>query len=365
MSTVSEAKSATQPVPPATRQRVGRSRLPKLPNPRLAVVTVAVAILLLALPTLAGSGWVGALNITLIYIVAVVGLQLVTGMAGQIQLGQAAFMGVGAYTTAALARIHGLPVICVLLGAALVSAAFGAIFGLAAARIRGFYLAVSSLAAQYLFVFLVINLPASLFGGTSFSIVVDPPTVAGQTFDNDRRFYFFALVVAAIMIFLARNLMKSRTGRAYRLVREDELAASLTGVLTFRIKAGAFALSAAYAGVAGALWAYYFQLVSSDQFDLSMSIWFLGMLIIGGLGSLRGAVLGVIVLRLLQELITRDSDSIAGLFSLTGGEITAPLGEVMLGALIVLVLVAQPRGLIHLWDALVDTIRQWPFRGAR
>lgn len=365
MSTVSEVATAARTWSIARRTRPGRLAAVLVPRLPRAVVYLAVAALLLALPTIVGAGWTGTLDITLIYVVAVVGLQLVTGMAGQVQLGQAAFMGVGAYSTTSLARIHGLPVLCVFVGAAVITALFGMVFGLAAGRIRGFYLAVSSLAAQFIFVFAVINIPPEIFGGTAFSIVVDPPRVAGFAVNDDYRFYYFGLVITVVMIIVAANVMRSRTGRAYKLVREDELAASLTGINTFRIKTGAFALSAAFAGVAGAMWAYYFQVVSSDQFDLSMSIWFLGMLIVGGLGSLRGAVLGVIVLRGLQELITRESSTVAGYFGLTGGEIIAPLGEVTLGALIVLILVVQPRGLVHVLDTIAAGIRSWPFRGER
>jgi branched-chain amino acid transport system permease protein len=173
-------------------------------------------------------------------------------------------------------------------------------FGLTAARIKGFYLALTTIAAQFLFVFVVLNLPSSWLGGVNgFSL--EPARLGPLVFDSDRALYHLFLCSTAVMVFGAFGILRSRHGRAFVAVRDDDVAAGMMGIDVPGTKARAFVLGAFYAGIGGALWAYQIRFVSVDQFTLFNSIWFIAMMIVGGLGSIVGAVIGAIALVWMQE----------------------------------------------------------------
>lgn len=288
------------------------------------------------------------------------GLQINTGLAGQINLGQAAFMGVGAYITAILASKLGWPIWAALPLGGVLAAMFGFIFGMSAVRIKGFYLALTTIAAQILFHFLVLNLPASWLGGSA-GVTVQPAEVFGFRFDTDRSIYYLCLGVLAIMLFGAYSVARSRHGRAFLAVRDDDVASGMMGINVVRTKAVAFLLGAFYAGIGGGLWAYYVRFVAVDQFTLFHSIWLIAMIIVGGVGSITGALIGVVVIKLSQEVIISAGSTIVEYVPSIGGDIVFAAMNIFLGAMIAGFLIFEPRGLMHRWQILKRSYRLWPY----
>ncbi|WP_137388858.1 branched-chain amino acid ABC transporter permease [Rhodoligotrophos defluvii] len=324
-------------------------------------IALALFILLLfLLPYLVGARVMAVANVMLITAVVVIGLQINTGYAGQINLGQAAFMGVGAYTTGILASKLGLPFwLTIPLGGA-ASALFGFIFGLSALRIKGFYLALTTIAAQSLFHFLVLNLPTSWVGGSN-GISLEPAQLFGIVFDTDRSLYYLCLVVAIIMTYGAFGIVRGRHGRAFIAVRDDDVASGMMGINVVKTKAVAFLIGAFYAGVGGALWAYYVRFVAVDQFTLFHSIWFIAMIIVGGMGSIVGALVGVVIIKAAQETLVTLGPGLVQMFPALGGELVFATMNIFLGGVIAAFLIFEPRGLMHRWSIIKRSYRLWPF----
>ncbi len=310
-------------------------------------------------PLLVSARALGIGTTLLITLVAVLGLQITTGMAGQLNLGQSAFVGVGAFVAAKLAALE-VPLWLAIPAAALVAGASSVLFGLPAVRVKGFYLALTTLAAQVMFPILIIRLPAAWFGGPN-GLPVDPPVVAGLRFASPAMMYWLCLAVALVMGLFAFNLGRSRVGRAFRALRDNDIAASVLGIAPLRYKVLAFFAGAFFAGVAGALYAYQVRYVTVEQFTLWQSVWYVGMLLVGGLATPLGAVLGVIAITLLQEALRDVGGALldAGL-GLQGGFIFAST-NVLLGAVILLALIYEPNGLAHRWALLKRAYRIWPY----
>jgi branched-chain amino acid transport system permease protein len=315
---------------------------------------------LLLLPTLGTGKIVGIANVIGITVVAVVGLQITSGYAGQINMGQSAFMGVGAYLCAAMAVKLAMPLWLTIPLSGVGAAIFGAVFGLAALRIKGFYLALTTIAAQYIFSFAMLKLPKEWFG-RSEGIRMDAARLGGFLFDTDGRIYYLVLAVVLVMTTGAWGLARSRTGRALVAVRDNDNAAEVIGINVFYYKTLAFFIGAFYAGIAGALWAYYVRYVQADQFTLWLSVWYIGMLIVGGMGTVLGAIVGSVVIRLLQELITVVGPHLAEAFPALGGQFVFAAMNMLLGGLIIVFVLFEPRGLVHRWNIVKESYRIWPF----
>jgi branched-chain amino acid transport system permease protein len=325
-----------------------------------AVTLGLFVIALLALPIFSDIRWVAILTSMLIAAVVVVGLQINTGLAGQVNLGQAAFMGVGAYATAVLATKADLPFWLALPMGGLCAAFFGLVFGLTAGRIKGFYLALTTIAAQILFHFLVLNLPAKWLGGSG-GIAIAPAQVFGYVVDTDIGIYYLCLTISLVMIAGAYGVARSRHGRVFAAVRDDDVASGMMGINVVRMKVLAFLLGAFYAGIGGGLWAYYVRFVAVDQFTLIHSIWFIAMIIVGGMGSVTGALIGVLVIRISQETITIMGPSLVEKFPFFGGDLVFAVMNIFLGGMIAGFLIFEPRGLMHRWSILKTSYRMWPY----
>lgn len=317
-------------------------------------------VLLFALPYLVGPRLVAVMNVMLITGVVVIGLQINTGYAGQINLGQAAFMGVGAYTAGVLASKFGVPFWLTIPLAGACSALFGFIFGLSALRIKGFYLALTTIAAQALFHFLVLNLPSNWVGGSN-GISLEPASIFGFVFDTDRSIYYLCLVVTIIMTYGAFGIVRGWHGRAFVAVRDDDVASGMMGINVVKTKATAFLIGAFYAGVGGALWAYYVRFVAVDQFTLFHSIWFIAMIIVGGMGSIVGALVGVVIIKAVQETFVSVGPDLVQIFPGLGGEVVFAMLNIFLGGIIAAFLIFEPRGLMHRWSIIKRSYRIWPF----
>lgn len=324
------------------------------------VALVVFLIALLLVPQLLGPRLVAVGSVMLITAVVVVGLQINTGYAGQVNLGQAAFMGVGAYVTAVFASKFGFPFWLSIPAGGIAAAVFGFVFGLSAVRIKGFYLALTTIAAQFLFHFLVLNLPTSWLGGSN-GLSLEPATFFGRRLADEGSIYYLILAVAAIMVFGAYGITRSRHGRAFVAVRDDDVASGMMGIDVVRTKAIAFLVGAFYAGIGGGLWAYYVRFVAVDQFTLLHSIWFIAMIIVGGMGSITGALIGVFVIKCAQEGFTSLGPTLVEKLPFLGGDIVFAAMNVFLGGVIAAFLIFEPRGLMHRWNILKRSYRLWPF----
>jgi branched-chain amino acid transport system permease protein len=319
-------------------------------------------IFLFTLPLYSSGKVIGIMNVIWITLIAVVGLQINVGYAGQVNMGQSAFMGVGAYGAGALSFHFNLPIWITIPAAGLGSALFGSMFGLVAVRVKGFYLALTTIAAQYVFAFIMIKLPKAWFGQIE-GLRLNPVSLFGIEFDSDIRIYYLVASVAMIMIYGAWGLVRSRTGRALVAIRDNDNAADIIGINVFYYKSLSFFIGAFYAGIAGALWAYYIRYVLSDMFSLWLSVWYLGMLIVGGMGSILGAIIGTLVIRLLQEFIVYFGPWITEfkIFSGIGGEVIFASMNILLGCVVIFFVIFEPRGLAHRWSIIKEQYRIWPF----
>ncbi|MFT4191583.1 MAG: branched-chain amino acid ABC transporter permease, partial [Comamonas sp.] len=310
------------------------------------------AVLLLAygvVPLVASDYWFDAILIPFLALsLAAVGLNLLTGYAGQLSLGTAAFMAVGVYAAYNFnLRVEGLPLPVTLVLAGLAATAVGVVFGLPSLRLRGFYLAVSTLAAQF-FVQWALN-KFGWFSNDNASGVIDAPVlrVAGHAFDTPAGRYLFALSVVVVLTALVWRLVHTPTGHHFIAVRDHELAARVTGVPVLRTKLLAFAISSFVIGIAGVLWGFvYLRTVEPAGFNLDRSFQILFIVILGGLATIRGAFLGAALIVVFPLLLARLGNALLGGWFDSG--VLELSQRIVLGALIVACLIAEPRGLAAL-----------------
>jgi branched-chain amino acid transport system permease protein len=334
----------------------GEARILKTVRSRVWLLILILG--LIALPAASGAYLLGQMTYMFITLMAVYGLYVTVGMAGQINIAQSAFVGVGAFVTAKLSG-YDLPVYVVVPAAALVTGLVSIVFALPAARVKGIYLALTTLCAQVMFPIVILALPADWFGGLA-GMAVEPIRLAGVTFGSPVQNYYFSLAVVAILTVAAFNLRRSRFGRAMIAVRDNDVVAEVMGVPVFRTKLLAFFTGSLFAGVAGACTGYFLQFVTVSSFTLFASVWYLGMLIVGGVHSPIGAILGVVFVTLLQEALHDIANTVMQSGRGAGGALFA-LTSIVLGAGILLALIFEPRGLQHRWSVLRTAFQLWPF----
>lgn len=301
----------------------------------------------------------------IIWSTAALGLNLLMGHAGQIHLGYAAVMGIGAYASVHAARA-GLPFELALLLAGFASAAIGIVFGAAALRIRGLYLAISTLAMQYIIDFTIGHVPA-ISGGTQAVLATPPLRVLGIEVGQSAGAYYVALAICAVVTLFMLNTGRTAFGRALAAIREKDFAAEILGVSAFRYKLLAFWTSSFIGGVAGAALVFcYYRTVSPEQFHLETSIQLVAMVIVGGLGSVLGSFFGAALIMLAPLFLNLGVDRLADGFGLAiSTDLKSHLPLVLYGALIVVFLIAEPLGLAKIYDNARNYLLVWPFRHAR
>jgi branched-chain amino acid transport system permease protein len=275
------------------------------------------------------------------------GLNLLTGNTGLISIAHAAFMGVGAFSSAYLIHNVGIPEIPSIILAGLVTSAVGMIFGLPSLRLKGVYLAMASFAAQVI-LYWAFEQSRWLTGGQDGRFV-DRPTVFGVSFFESKHLYLFVLAFAAIGAVVNLNILRSRLGRAFAAVRDRAIAAELMGINVFRTKMAAFGLSTFYAGVGGALFGFYLEFVAIQAFTLFASIQLLALVIIGGLGRLSGSILGAAFIVVIPELLDTIVIIVWG-----GAGGAAPVRMGFFGLIVVVFLMYEPHGLARTWQRFVD-----------
>jgi branched-chain amino acid transport system permease protein len=332
-----------------------------LPIAKRTVVFLAVLFIVIV-PLVLQEYHLSILNLMFIAIVGALGLNILVGYTGQISLGHGAFMSVGAYTAANLAvRLH-LPFWLTLPAGGLMAAFIGVLVGIPSLRIKGLYLAIATLAGQLIIEWTINHVPA-ISGGAQASIQVERPSLFGHSLTSQRELYFFLLFFAVLAIVATLNLMRSRIGRAFVAVRDQDIAAEIIGIDIFRYKLMAFAISSFYAGVCGVLYTYYFGIANYEQFQLVISIDYLAMIIIGGLGSVLGTILGAVFVTILPLLLRVVLEGVGSMF-FTDSELANVVSGTRLavfGALIIVFLIVEPEGLNRLWRNVRSYFRVWPF----
>ncbi len=317
------------------------------------------ALLLLYLFPLFGSYYlVSFINLLSISIIVVLGLQIVSGFCGQISFGQAAFMAVGAYTSAILTIRYGVSFWLALPLSGIMAGAVGIIGGAPSLRIKGMYLAMATIAIHFVVIWLILHMQIT---GSFKGLYPQPPSIGGFEFDTDERMFYIIVTVMMIMTYAARNLMRSKVGRAFVAIRDNDLAGEVMGVNLYYYKLLAFFISCFYAGVAGSLWAHLITVVNAEQFTLLHALEYVGMLIIGGMGSVPGVFFGVLFIRILNELVMFASPALAKAVPWLGSSPAASLGLIAFGLAMAVFLVFEPRGLAHRWEIFKSSYRLYPF----
>ena len=307
---------------------------------------------LVAVPFVAGPLWLDLANQILLGSIGAVALMLLTGFAGQISLGHAGLLAAGAFTTGILFKELAAPFWVTLPASAAVGAALGLAFGLPSLRLRGLYLAVSTLALH----FIVIHAGAEYETkrGYSTGILIDPPIA------DARHWYFALLAASSLTIVFSLNLLRSRTGRAWRAIHGRETVAEALGIDVRRAKLSAFVISSALTAVAGCLFAYFRGFVSVEAFSLYLTIQYVAMIIIGGMGSILGAVLGTVFVVLFPHAIdaAMAASGLAGRLS----SVVFAVNYAAFGLVMIVFLVFEPQGLVGIWRRARDWLLLWPFK---
>ncbi|MGD0856720.1 MAG: branched-chain amino acid ABC transporter permease [Dehalococcoidia bacterium] len=326
------------------------------------VLLIGFLVLLYILPVF---GWANSvfsiINAILATIVAVLGLYLVTGLCGQINVGQAALMAVGAYTTAILTSHYGVSYWIALPCSALVGALVGLIFGLPSLRLKGFYLAVTTMAAHFIIIWAVSHPPLAKLTGGFEGISMPAPRIGDFVFSEDKLWYFVVVAITMLMVFFALNLARSRYGRAWVAIRDNDLAAEVLGINVFYYKLLAFVLCSAYAGVAGGLYAPVISAISPDAFPFQDSIWMLGMLVVGGMSSVVGVITGVVFLKGLNQFVVINIPSLGEVLPWMSTGVVSSAGAIVFAVIIMLFLIFEPRGIAHRWQMFKVWYRLHPF----
>lgn len=322
----------------------------------------AIGLLLLftVVPLWASPYMIYVFNMIGIAAIAATGLNILIGFTGQISLGHGAFFGVGAYAGAILATTLHLPMFLSVPLSGLVTAGIGMIFGIPSGRLKGLYLTIATLAGQFIIEYLLIHWE-SLTKGT-MGITLPPVRIIGQSTMGDVGFYYVIFIAVAGMIWIAINLMRTRYGRAFIAIRDNDRAAEGMGIPIFPYKLLSFGISSFYAGFAGALWAFYMGSITAEPFNLGLSVEYIAMVIIGGLGSISGSVFGAVFITLLNESLRFGTEALmnTGMVSQSGLNV-APLREFVFGLAIVLFILFEPRGLAEVWRIVRSSFRLWPF----
>jgi len=335
-----------------------------IPQDRWVVLAAAV-FAFVAVPLLADEYWLQAILIPfLVFAMAALGLNLLTGYAGQLSLGTGGFMAVGGYTAFKLTTAFpglNLPLAFVLAG--LVTAAVGVLFGLPSLRIKGFYLAVATLAAQFFITWLFNKVAWFTNYNPSGTITAPPRTMLGVMISGPEASavvrYLLCLSFVAIVALAAKNQVRGRIGRNWMAIRDMDVAAEVIGVRPLQTKLLAFAISSFYCGVAGALLVFaWLGSVETLAFNISVSFEVLFMVIVGGLGSILGSLVGAAFITLLPILLT-NLPAFVGIRM--AADLTSHLQKVIFGGLIIFFLIVEPLGLARLWQVAKEKLRRWPF----
>lgn len=302
---------------------------------------LALISLCLLMPLILNDYFISQLSFICMYSIASVGLMLLTGYTGQVSMGHAAFFGIGAYSSAILTN-NGLPFIIALPCAGLIAGLVGIIIGLPALRLAGLYLAIATMGFGFIIEEIMVRWEKLTNG--NMGMMVDPPSIGGYWFDTETRFYYLTLFLLILTILAARNILRSSTGRAMIAIRDSEVAAQAMGISLAKFKTMAFAISAFFTGIAGSLYAHKLTFINPESFTIILSIEFLAMIIIGGLGSIHGAIFGTIFVIFLPQVIVMTKGYLPKYIADQTG-----LEAALYGLMIILFILFEPMGIYGRW----------------
>lgn len=346
-----------------TSYRADQQILPIVQDRIFMLLLLAVAFF--AVPVLASDYLLRAILIPfLIFSLAAIGVNILVGYCGQISLGSGAFMAVGAYGAYNFfVRVPDMPLVPALLLGGLCAMFFGILFGLPSLRVRGLYLAVATLAAQFFADWMFLRIKWFTLDTPSGSVAVSNLQVMGMPIESAVSKYLFCLAILAVFALLAKNLVRGAIGREWMAIRDMDVAAAVIGIRPMYAKLSAFAVSSFIIGVAGALWAFvYLGAWEPSAFSVDYSFRLLFMVIIGGLGSIMGSFFGAAFITILPIALNQLMPAVAGLFGVAITTTAVSHAELMVfGALIVWFLVVEPHGLARLWSIGKQKLRLWPF----
>jgi branched-chain amino acid transport system permease protein len=320
---------------------------------------IMLALAFIVIPYLSSDYWLNSIMIPFYcFSMAALGLNFLTGYAGQVSLGHASFMAVGAYSSLILYSRYGIPLIPSIIGGGLFSAVVGSIFGIPSLRIKGFYLAVSTLAAQFIIEWVLTHWKW-VSGGVFGTIMVPKLQIFGKILNTPLSKYYLVLCIMVVMVTIGKNLVRGQLGRNWQAIRDMDVAAEIIGVSLFKYKLIAFAVSSFYAGVAGALVTMaYYGAANIEEFNLALSFHLLGMIIIGGMGTVLGSFLGAGFMTLLPIFINQ---TMLVFLERVPSDIRANSEAIVFGGLIVFFLIVEPYGMARLWRTIKEKMRLWPF----
>ena len=320
---------------------------------------IGLILLFAVIPFITNEYVLYVINIIGIYAIAAIGLNLLIGYTGQISLGHGAFFGVGAYSAAILATKAGFPFLIAVPAAGVITAIVGMFFGLPSARLKHLYLCIATLASQFILEYVFVQWEG-LTGGAE-GISIPSGSLFGIDLGSDRNFYYVIFICFAVMTWMAVNLIRTRYGRAFIAIRDNDQAAEGMGIPIFQYKLLSFAISSFYAGFAGALYAYYMMSITPEPFNLWLSIEYIAMIIIGGLGSIPGSIFGTIFIIALNETLSLATEFLMNVGATGIGITIAPLREFVYGLAIILFIIFEPKGLAEVWRIVRSSFRLWPF----
>ncbi|MFH1242988.1 MAG: branched-chain amino acid ABC transporter permease [Pseudomonadota bacterium] len=320
---------------------------------------VMLVLAFVVMPLTASDYWLSSIMIPFYcFSLAALGLNFLTGYAGQLSIGHAAFMAVGAYASLILYTRYQVPLLLSILGGGIVSSGVGAVFGIPSLKIKGFYLAVSTLAAQFIIEWILTHWKW-VSGGVFGTIDVPQLSMFGWLIDTPVKKYYLVLCMLVPLVIFGKNLVRGQLGRNWMAIRDMDVAAEIIGVSLFRNKLIAFTVSAFYAGVAGSMITLaYYGAANIEEFNLFVSFNLLGMIIIGGMGTVLGSFLGAGFMVLLPIFINQ---ALLSIMERVPSDIRANSEAIIFGGLIVLFLIVEPYGMARLWQTIKDKLRLWPF----
>jgi branched-chain amino acid transport system permease protein len=313
---------------------------------------------LIAFVLIADNYFIYLINLAAIATIGSLGLNLLTGVTGQISIGHAGFLAIGAYCSAILTSKCGFPFLVALPAAGAISTVAGLLVGIPSLRLKGLYLAITTFAFGFI-VEHVANSWSSLTNGSQ-GMVVPPVEIFGVSFDTDRSFFFIVFPFTAFAIIFARNLIRSKPGRAWIAIRDQDIAAQAIGISLLWYKLSSFAVSSFYAGIAGALFGHYLMYIGPGHFELLVSVQYLAMIIVGGLGSVLGSVFGAIFMTLLPEILKFLPDLLRSSYPVIV-ERFADINLILYGLIIILFILKEPKGLYGIWNDIKVYWRNWPY----
>jgi len=314
--------------------------------------------LLFSLPLYTPGYLLDIINRIGIAVIGAIGLNILTGFTGQISLGNAAFMAIGAFSCGYLGTRFNMPFYLSIPLAGLITASFGMFVGIPSLRIKGLYLAMATLAAHFIVEFIIVKWE-SVTGGVA-GLTIPTPKLGSFAIDTDARLFFLIFVIAMCAVLFAKNLFRTKVGKAFVAIRDQAISAEVMGVNILKYKLLSFGISSFYVGVAGALIAYQAKIISPETFPVTVAIDYLGMIIIGGLGSILGSIYGAIFITLLPELLRMVTTSLSGSFPELINKLAA-MKELVFGMLVIAFLIFEPDGMAARWHSIKSYWKLYPF----